>query len=59
MNVNFLIIAWRGFSGNEGKPTEKGLYEDARSAVKWLNSKGVKEQRYNYLWRIFRNWCCN
>ena len=43
MNVNFLIIAWRGFSGNEGKPTEKGLYEDARSAVRWLKSNGVKE----------------
>ena len=22
MNVNFLIISWRGFSGNAGKPTE-------------------------------------
>jgi len=43
MNVNFLLVAWRGFSGNKGKPTEKGLYEDARSAVKWLKSKGVKE----------------
>tara|TARA_B100000029_G_scaffold347699_1_gene340023 strand:+ start:59 stop:892 length:834 start_codon:yes stop_codon:yes gene_type:complete len=43
MNVNFLLVAWRGFSGNKGKPTEKGLYEDARSAVEWLQSKGVEE----------------
>ena len=43
MNVNFLLIAWRGFSGNKGKPTENGLYEDARSAIKWLKSKGIKE----------------
>ena len=43
INVNFLIIAWRGFSGNRGKPTEKGLYEDARSAVRWLKSQGVEE----------------
>ena len=43
MKVNFLIIAWRGFSGNKGQPTEKGLYEDARSAVSWLKSKGVNE----------------
>ena len=43
MNINFLIVAWRGFSGNTGKPTEKGLYEDARSAVRWLKSNGVKE----------------
>ena len=44
LNVNFLIIAWRGFNGNEGKPSEKGLYEDAKSAIKWLKMKGVNEQ---------------
>ncbi len=43
MNVNFLIVSWRGFSKNDGKPTEKGLYEDARSAVAWLKSKGINE----------------
>ena len=43
MNVNFLLISWRGFSGNKGKPTEKGLYEDAKSAVAWLKSKAVNE----------------
>ena len=45
MDVNFLIIAWRGFSGNEGKPTEQGLYQDANSAMEWLKSKGVKEEQ--------------
>jgi len=45
MKVNFLIIAWRGFSGNKGKPTEKGLYEDAMSAVRWLKSNGVNENK--------------
>ena len=44
MNLNFLIVAWRGFSGNKGKPTEKGLYEDAKSAIKWLNSQGIEEK---------------
>ncbi len=43
LNVNFLLLSWRGFSGNKGKPTEKGLYEDARSAVAWLKSKGINE----------------
>ncbi|MDC0216210.1 alpha/beta hydrolase [Candidatus Pelagibacter sp.] len=43
MKVNFLILAWRGFSGNKGKPTEKGLYEDANSAIKWLKTKGFYE----------------
>ena len=44
MDVNFIIISWRGFSGNKGKPTEKGLYEDANSAIKWLNFNGVKNE---------------
>ena len=44
LDVNFLIIAWRGFSGNEGKPNEKGLYEDGESAISWLKTKGVNEE---------------
>ncbi len=44
MDVNFLIIAWRGFSGNKGKPTEEGLYTDGRSAINWLKEKGLKEE---------------
>ena len=44
LNLNFLIIAWRGFNGNKGKPNEMGLYEDAKSAIKWLKAKGIKEQ---------------
>ena len=44
VDVNFLIIAWRGFSGNKGKPSEKGLYEDAKSAIKWLKNEGIKEE---------------
>jgi len=43
MDVNFLIIAWRGFSGNEGKPSEKGLYDDGNSAILWLKNLGLKE----------------
>ena len=46
MNINFLIIAWRGFSGNNGKPTEKGLYEDGKSAIHWLAKKGVDEKNF-------------
>jgi hypothetical protein len=44
MNVNFLIIAWRGFSGNDGNPSEKGLYTDGESAIKWLQNKGIEEE---------------
>ena len=41
LDVNILLISWRGFSGNKGKPTEKNLYRDADEAVKWLNNRGV------------------
>ena len=44
MNINFLIIAWRGFSGNNGKPSEQGLYEDGKSAIDWLLKKGINEK---------------
>ena len=44
MKINFLIVSWRGFSGNKGQPTEKGLYKDGKSAVKWLKMKGVEEK---------------
>jgi len=43
-DINFLIVAYRGFSGNQGKPSEQGLYEDARSTLDWLKIKGVKEK---------------
>ncbi|MDC3175065.1 alpha/beta hydrolase [Candidatus Pelagibacter sp.] len=44
LNVNFLIIAWRGFSGNQGKPSENNLYIDGNSAIDWLKKKGVAEK---------------
>ncbi len=44
MNVNFLIISWRGFSGIDGKPFEEGLYDDGNSAIEWLKNIGLVEQ---------------
>ena len=44
-DINFLIVAYRGFSGNKGKPTELGLYEDARSALNWLTKQNIKEDQ--------------
>ena len=43
LDVNFLIIAWRGFSGNDGKPSENNLYIDGNSAMEWLKKNGVDE----------------
>ena len=44
LDLNILIISWRGFSGNKGKPTEKNLYHDAEVAVKWLNNRGINNK---------------
>ena len=44
-DINFLIVAYRGFSGNEGKPTEKGLYEDAKSTLNWLSKKKITDDK--------------
>ena len=45
LDLNILLISWRGFSGNKGSPSEKNLYQDARAAVKWLNEKKVKNNQ--------------
>ena len=44
LDLNILIISWRGFSGNKGKPTEKNLYHDAEVAIKWLNNRGINNK---------------
>ncbi|MDC6448526.1 alpha/beta hydrolase [Alphaproteobacteria bacterium] len=31
-----LIVAWRGYSGNDGTPTEKNLYADGDSTIQWI-----------------------
>lgn len=36
-----MLLAYRGYSGNEGTPTEEGLYEDARAALVWLERRGI------------------
>ena len=45
LDINILLISWRGFSGNKGSPTEKNLYEDAEAALRWLNMKGVNNSQ--------------
>ncbi|MDA8230867.1 MAG: alpha/beta hydrolase [Magnetospirillum sp.] len=37
-----LLAGYRGFGGNPGRPSEKGLYADARAALGWLGVRGVK-----------------
>ncbi len=45
LEINILLISWRGFSGNKGSPTEKNLYKDAEAAIKWLNKKKVNNNQ--------------
>lgn len=40
-----LLSEYRGFGGNPGSPTEQGLYEDGRAALKWLADKGYKKSQ--------------
>ena len=42
MDINYLIVAYRGFSGNKGSPNESGLYTDSEASKKWLNDNKVK-----------------
>jgi fermentation-respiration switch protein FrsA (DUF1100 family) len=39
-----LLTSWRGYSDNPGNPTEQGLYEDARAALKFLAENGVSAE---------------
>ena len=41
---DFLAIDYRGFGKSTGIPSEKGLYEDARTAYNWLLTKYKADQ---------------
>ena len=45
LDINILLISWRGFSGNKGFPTEDNLYKDTEAAIQWLNSKEVENNK--------------
>jgi hypothetical protein len=36
-----LLAGYRGYGGNGGRPTEEGLYADARAAINWLAGHGI------------------
>ncbi len=39
-----LLMAYRGYAGNPGKPTEEGLYKDADAFLSWL----IQSHNKNY-----------
>ena len=44
LDINILLISWRGFSGNKGKPSEKNLYYDAKQIIDWLKAQGLNNK---------------
>lgn len=40
-----LLVGYRGYGGNAGKPTEAGLYADARAALRFLQERGLTPDR--------------
>ena len=44
LDINYLIVAYRGFSGNDGSPSEEGLYEDSVASKNWLNDLGIDDK---------------
>jgi uncharacterized protein len=43
--MGVLLLAYRGYAGSEGSPSEKGLYADARAALDWLNGQGIADEK--------------
>lgn len=39
-----LLLEYRGYGGNPGKPTESGLYEDGRAAMRFLQQANQHKQ---------------
>ena len=39
-----LLVSWRGYGGNDGSPTEDGLYRDGRAAFAFLDRLGVASE---------------
>ncbi|MBA2651344.1 MAG: alpha/beta hydrolase [Tatlockia sp.] len=40
-----LLLEYRGYGGNEGKPTEAGFYMDARAAMLFLAQQGLASKK--------------
>lgn len=45
-NYGVLLAEYRGFGGNAGMPTERGLYADARAAIHFLEAQGYDSSQF-------------
>lgn len=48
LGYTVLLLEYRGFGGNPGKPTEDGIMLDAQAAVGYLHSQGFASNRLIY-----------
>jgi hypothetical protein len=45
-NLGVLLVEYRGYGGNPGRPSEAGFHEDARAAVRFLEGHGIARRRW-------------
>lgn len=43
--IGMLLVGYRGYGGNAGKPSETGLYADGRAALEFLSERKVERRR--------------
>ena len=43
--LGVLMVSYRGYGGNTGRPTEAGLYADGRAALRYLAGEGIAADR--------------
>lgn len=51
LGVSVFILSYRGYGRSEGRPSEAGLYRDARGALAWLEERGWNRQEMIYFGR--------
>lgn len=45
VGMGVFLLDYRGYGGNKGSPAEYGLYDDARTALNYLDEQGIKPQQ--------------
>mgnify|MGYP000219770257 CR=1 FL=1 len=43
--LGVLLLEYRGYGGNPGRPTEQGLYKDGQAAIQFLQQQGINSSR--------------
>ena len=51
LGLSVFIFDYRGYGRSQGVPTEQGLYNDARGALKWLENRGQNTANIIYFGR--------